>query len=589
MSVGVDPVTMQIVGNYCRTVTNEVEVAMIRAAYSPVIKEAFDCSAGIVDPSSEFWAQADAIPVQCSVLATVHRAMLEAYDEPLEPGDILFTNDPWAGCPHLNDFVSIAPVFAGNEIVTYICTLMHQTDVGGKTPGSMPADATEIFQEGVRIPVQRLFTRHGFNEPVLRILLANSRTPTSFRGDLSAQVAGTRLGIRRIEEAIDRFGKEGLVAHARAYVDYSERRVRDGLRRLKPGSYSASRRVDGPDYDSEDDGIVVVADMTVDDGHVSVDFSRSSAQVPRPLNCVLSNAIAPSLVALRCMLEHDVPMNGGLQRALSVTCEQGRILNPVLPAPVGARAMVASLAYDCVLECLGQAAPGRACATSSGGTTMPFVWAPETTPGVEPRILVDNSLTGGTGARAGADGMDAVDNTVTNAMNYPAEMLEQEYPALVERHELRTDSGGQGQFRGGQGLRRVLRFLEPGRLALRGHRHQYPPPGLAGGQPGAASRFAIERAGTRIAVSPQSSAIATERDDRLIAETPGGGGFGNVEDRDPAAIEKDVELEFVSSAEWRRATQGLCTEVPGTGSPPGAAAPVSLTGGLEAGEADDSS
>lgn len=537
MSTDIDPVTMQVVGNYCRTVTNEVEVAMIRAAYSPVTKEAFDCSAGIIDPSSEFWALADAIPVQCSVLATVHRAMLENYDQPLEPGDILFTNDPWSGCPHLNDFVSIAPVFAGDEIIAYIGTLMHQTDVGGKTPGSMPADATEIFQEGFRVPVQRLFTRDGFNEPVLNILLANSRTPTSFRGDLSAQVAGTRLGIRRMGEAVERFGKQRFVDHARAYVDYSERRVRDQLRRLKPGAYRAERHVDGPDYDSADQGIAVRADVTIDgDGQVAVDFSRSSDQVPRPLNCVLSNAIAPSLVALRCMLDNDVPMNGGLQRALRVTCKPGSILNPVLPAPVGARAVVASLAYDCVLECLGQAAPERACATSSGGTTMPFIWAPETVPGVEPRILVDNSLTGGTGARSGGDGMDAVDNTVTNAMNYPAEMLEQEYPAIVERHELREGSGGPGQFTGGQGLRRVLRFLSPGSLALRGHRHQHPPPGFAGGAPGAPARFSLDRGGVVEPVSPQSSAIATEAGDRLIAETPGGGGFGPASARSAEAL-----------------------------------------------------
>lgn len=549
MTETIDPVTMQVVGNYFRTVTNEVEVAMIRAAYSPVIKEAFDCSAGIVNPASEYWAQADAIPLQCSVLASVHRGMLDAYDRPLEPGDILFTNDPWAGCPHLNDFVSIAPVFAGSEIIAYICTLMHQTDVGGKTAGSMPADATEIYQEGFRVPVQRLFSKGGFNEPVLRLLLANSRTPSNFRGDLSAQVAGTKLGIRRIEEALERFGKERLVAHACAYVDYSERLVRDQVRRLHSGAYTASRRVDGPDYSSKDDGIVVVADVKIEDAHVSIDFSRSSAQVPRPLNCVLSNAVAPSLVALRCMLDSDVPMNGGLQRVLSVTCKEGLILNPVLPAPVGARAMVAALAFDCVLECLGQAAPERASATSSGGTTMPFVWTPQASPGSEARILVDNSLTGGTGGRADADGMDAVDNSVTNAMNYPAEMLEQEYAVIVERHELRVDSGGPGRFRGGQGLRRIVRFLVPGSLALRGHRHQYPPPGLAGGKPGAPSRFSLERGGTLIPIAPQASSIVTNPGDRLIAETPGGGGFGEVAQRDRAAIDHDVEMGFITAGQ----------------------------------------
>ncbi|MFT5445663.1 MAG: N-methylhydantoinase B [Gammaproteobacteria bacterium] len=547
MSAAIDPVTMQVVGNYLRTVTNEVEVAMIRAAYSPVIKEAFDCSAGIIDPSSEYWAQADAIPIQCSVLASVHRGMLDAYDQPLVPGDILFTNDPWAGCPHLNDFVSIAPVFAGDEIIAYVCTLMHQTDVGGMTPGSMPADASEIYQEGFRVPVQRLFSAEGFNEPVLNILLANSRTPSSFRGDLAAQVAGSKLGVRRLEQALVRFGKDRLVAHAQAYVDYSERLVRDQLRRLRAGTYSASRRVDGRDYDSSDEGIMVIADVTIDDGQVAVDFSRSSAQVPRPLNCVLSNAIAPSLVALRCMLDADVPMNGGLQRALSVSCKEGLILNPVLPAPVGARAMVATLAYDCVLECLGHSAPEGGCATSSGGTTMPFVWTPTAVPGSEARILVDNSLTGGTGARGDADGMDAVDNSVTNAMNYPAEMLEQEYPVLVERHELRLDSGGPGRFRGGLGMRRTLRFLVAGTLALRGHRHQYPPPGINAGEAGAPTRFTLERQGTLSALAPQASSVATEPGDRFIAETPGGGGFGDAAQRECDALEHDLAMGYISA------------------------------------------
>jgi N-methylhydantoinase B len=546
VSPAIDPVTMQVVGNYFRTVTNEVEVAMIRAAYSPVIKEAFDCSAGIVDASSEYWAQADAIPLQTSVLASVHRAILDTYDRPMRPGDIVFTNDPWCGCPHLNDFVSVAPVFAGDEAIAYVCTLMHQTDVGGKTAGSMPADASEIYQEGFRVPPVRLFSNDGFDAPMLRVLLANSRAPSRFRGDLAAQVAATRLGIRRVEEAVERFGQERLVAHARAYVDYCERLVRDQLQRVRPGRYSASRRIDPPHYSGPDEGLEVVADVTVEGGAVHVDFSRSSRQVARPINCVLSNAVAPSMVALRSILR-DVPMNGAIQRVLRVTCTSGSIMNPVLPAAVGARALVAALAFDCVLDCFGQAAPDLASASSSGGTTMPFVWAADPTPGTEVRILVDNSLTGGTGARVDGDGFDAVDNTVTNAMNYPAEMLEQEYPAIVERHELRAGSGGAGRFRGGLGLRRVVRFLAPGRLALRGHRHRYPPPGLAGGRAGATATFALDHGGRRTPIAPQASAIAIERGDRLIAETPGGGGYGDPSMRDRTALEHDVRMGFITA------------------------------------------
>jgi N-methylhydantoinase B len=552
---GIDPVTMQVVGNYVNTATNEIEIAMIRAAYSPVIKEAFDCSAGIVDPQSEYWAQADAIPLQTAVLASVHRGILSTYEGQLAEGDIVFTNDPFSGCPHLNDFVSIAPAFADGEIIAYVCTLMHHTDVGGKTPGSMPADATEIFQEGFRMPPVRLFHDDAFDAQLLNVMLANSRAPSAFRGDLGAQVAATRLGLRRIDEAVARFGKDVFLRHVKAYVDYTERMVDGQMSALAPGTYSASRFVDNADYSEREDGLRVVADVTVKDRRVHVDFSRSSAQVDRPLNVVLSNGVAASMVALRCIVGQGLPMNGGLQRMLTVTCTPGSIMNPVLPAAVGARALVAALAYDCVLDCLGQAAPELASATSSGGTTMPYVWTQRAAVGTEPRILVDNSLTGGMGARAEADGLDGVDNTVTNAMNYPAEMLEQEFPIVVERHELRPDSGGSGKHRGGLGIRRVVRFLADGRLALRGHRHQFPPSGLAGGEAGAKARFSIVRNGTMIPLAPQASAIATEAGDRLILETPGGGGFGPARERRHEDIRRDVQLGY-STAESARQHYG---------------------------------
>ncbi len=549
----IDPVTMQVVGHYLATATNEVEIAMIRSAYSPVIKEGFDCSAGIVAPNSEYWAQADAIPLQTAVLASVHHDMLATFAQPLQPGDVLFTNDPFSGCPHLNDFVSIAPIFAGREIAAYVCTLMHQTDVGGMSAGSMPADATEIYQEGIRIPVSRLFSQGHFNEEILAVILANSRVPKNFRGDLSAQIAATRLGIRRIEEAFERFGTERFLDHVNAFVDYCERRVRMRLEHLREGTYVVRRYVDNSEYDQVHEGLVVEARVTVKDAHVEVDFSGSSPQVARPINVVLSNGIAASMVALRATLGPGLPMNAALQRCLTVKCVEGSIMNPRLPAPVGARALVAALAYDCVLEALGEADPRHASATSSGGTTMPFVWTPAVENGATTRIAVDNSLTGGAGAMADLDGLSAIDNTVTNAMNYPVEMIEQEFPLLIERHELRADSGGPGRQRGGLGLRRVIRFLAPGKLALRGHRHQYPPQGIEGGGAGAPSRFTIVRDGTPFAASPMASSIPTGPGDVLIAETPGGGGFGAPHDRSPEAIEEDIRLGYVTAGHARSA------------------------------------
>jgi N-methylhydantoinase B len=538
--VNIDPVTTQVVGNLIKTIADEVEVAMIRASYSPVIKESFDCSAGILSLAGEYWGQADAIPLQVAVLTAVQRHALDVMPaHTLAPGDLLITNDPSVGAPHLNDFVVLAPVFVDEVPVAFVATLMHHTDVGGKAPGSMPADATELFQEGIRVPLRKLVSGGRRDDGLVELLLANTRTPHNLRGDLEAQVSATELGVRRLQEAAARFGRERLVVAISAYLDYTEALVRRGIGDgLAPGRYTASRLVEDPAPSAEDDVppiATIVADVEVGDGTIAVDFSRSSAQVPLPINVVASNSAAVSLIALRCMLPADIPSNGGVQRALTVRTRPGTIMNPTLPAPVGARALAAAIGFDVVLECLAQAAPERAVATASGGTTMPYTWMPASGRG---GILVDNSLTGGYGARARADGLDAVDNTVTNAMNYPAEVMEQEHPVLVERHELRAGSGGAGRFRGGHGLRRAVRLLEDGILSVRGHRHRYGPAGLFGGEPGHVTAFWLERDGVRLPLPPQASGIPTKAGDVFIAETPGGGGLGDPAERIPQAGEQ---------------------------------------------------
>lgn len=547
--VDIDPITVQVIGSYLRTAADEIEIALIRAAYSPIIKESFDCSAGIISPAGEYWAQAAAIPLQLAVLASVQKSVLARFQRPLYPGDILITNDPMLGAAHLNDFVSLAPIFAEDEIIAFVATLIHHTDVGGMSPGSMTADATEIFQEGIRLPVQKLVSDETYNDVVMEIMLANSRTPTNLLGDLRAQVAASRLGVRRVEEAVRRWGKSLLLDHVDAYLEYTERLARQSMRRLQWGSFSASRRIDNADPSDTNPGSQVIADVSVSEAGIAVDFSKSSDQVQRPINVVLSNSLAASMVAFRCILGPGIPINGGIQRLISVTSRPGSLMNPVLPAPVGARALVAVLAYECVLECLSQAAPELAIASSSGGTTMPYIWAPTTPPGDEQAIMIDNSLTGGTGAHAEADGLDAVDNSVTNAMNYPVELMEQEYPVLVERHELRTGSGGPGRRRGGLGLRRVVRFLSDGSLVLRGHRYQHPPPGIFGGLPGAGTAFWIRRGNDLLSLPPQASGIQTRSGDALVAETPGGGGFGLPHERAPKAIVEDLRLGLLTESQ----------------------------------------
>lgn len=521
-----DLFSAQILGNTLRTIANEIEVTLIRAAYSSVIKESFDCSAAVLGADFAFWGQADAIPLQLGVLSDAARAMVSAYASPLGPDDVLLSNDPAVGAPHLNDFLCVAPVFDDGVLIAYVTTVAHFTDVGGKVPGSMPADSTDLFQEGFRLPPTLIVKDGVLVGGLLAILLANTRTPVNFEADLRAEFAACGLGVRRLGETVARYGAERMLVVMDAYLEHSRQLALRRLDALAAGTYEATRAIDNQRPDDATPPAVVTARVTVSDSAVEVDFSQSSPQVRRPINVVPSNGYSAALCAFRAIVGSDVPFNGGVQTLLRVSSAAGTIMNPVNPAPVAARALVAALAFECVLDALSQAAGDAGAASSSGGTTMPYVWAPDPEPGRPATIMVDNSLTGGAGARRGHAGADVIENGVTNAVNIPVEMLEAEFPLRVERYEVRAESGGHGEWPGGHGARRSVRFLLGGTLSIRGHRMQNPPIGRAGGADGAPSRFRIVRGGQEIELPGLISGFRVEAGDLFIAETPGGGGYG---------------------------------------------------------------
>lgn len=521
-----DLFSAQILGNNLRTIANEVEVTLIRAAYSSVIKESFDCSAAILGADFGFWGQADAIPLQMGVLSDAARSIVAAHQGSLSMGDVLLSNDPAVGAPHLNDFICVAPVIAKGAVLAYVATIAHFTDVGGKVPGSMPADSTDLFQEGFRLPPTLIMRSGELVDELLTILKANTRTPVNLEADLRAELAACALGVRRLEATISRYGADRLIETMQQYLGQSRRLAEHRLAALRPGVYEASRIIDNQRADDPTEHAVVSARVRVSDDGVDVDFSASSSQVARPINVVPSNGYSAALCAFRAVIGSDIPFNGGVQHLLTVASEPGTIMNPVAPAPVAARALVAALAYECVVDALRQAAGEAGAASSSGGTTMPYVWAPDPLPGEAPTIMVDNSLTGGSGAGLGRSGVDVIENAVTNAVNIPAEMLEAEFPLRIERYEIREGSGGAGEWRGGDGVRRSVRFLRGGILSIRGHGMQNPPVGRAGGTDGAPSRFRIVRDGVDIDLPGLISGYRVEAGDLFIAETPGGGGYG---------------------------------------------------------------
>lgn len=273
---------------------------------------------------------------------------------------------------------------------------------------------------------------------------------------------------------------------------------------------------------SPDGEYLALADVTVTDTNtVTVDTSRSDPQLPLPFNVVLSNVRSAALVALCCFLSQDVPMNAGIERCLAVRCVPGRVTNPSLSAPVGARAALAALVNEAVVDAFGQAHPRLRAAGSSGGTTMPYVWAHDG------GILIDNSITGGMGATSQQSGAHVVDNSVTNAMSYPTEVLEQDHPLLMEAVARRRGSGGVGQHSSGDGMVRRVRLMAPGVLSLRGYRSHGGPPGVDGGQPGAPSRWTLLRDGVEQVLAPQQTGLSIRAGDVLVIETPGGGGWGH--------------------------------------------------------------
>lgn len=520
-ALGADAVTLQVFGNAVKGLANELQVAMIRAAYSPIIKEMFDCSAAILTVEGEYLAMADGIPLQLGVLSTVTREVVGSGMD-LGDGDVVLTNDPQLGSPHLNDYLAVAPIVVENRIVAYVATLMHHADVGGKTPGSMPADATDLFQEGIRCPAVKIVDGGRTNSALLELLVANSRLPDSMRGDLEAQLAGVSTGVRRLADFVRSHGVDEFARVSQLFLGYCERLVTLELQDLRPGRYRAARTMELRSELADPARFVqVVAETTVDEGaRITIDLSDSDAQVSAPFNVVPSNTLSAALVALRAFVPSEVPMNAGLERHLRMRCEPGRVTNPDLPAPVGARAALAALVHEVILETLSRAHPRLRTASSSGGTTMPYVWAHAE------GILIDNTITGGVGATLAGPGACVADNSVTNALGYPTEIIEQDHPVLLEEVSIRRGSGGIGQHAGGDGMVRRVRFREPGTLSLRGHRTVSGPPGAEGGAAGWTSEFSLIRAGRLTELAPQTTDLDTQVDDVLVVHTPGGGGFG---------------------------------------------------------------
>jgi N-methylhydantoinase B/oxoprolinase/acetone carboxylase alpha subunit len=539
-----DPITVEVVRNKLEGIANEMEMTLLKSSFSPIVKEGLDASASLFTPDGTTLAQACAIPIHLATLIPAVAAILDKYPvETMSEGDSYIINDPYCGGTHLPDIAVVSPVFHRGRVIALSGAMTHHGDVGGMTAGSVPTNATEIYQEGIRIPPMKLRIAGSYNETLVDILRQNVRTPDAFMGDLNAEIAACNVGARRVSELADAYGCEHLGRIFDDLLNKSETMTRQALLAIPSGTY---RYVDYLDNDgiALETKIRIEVAVTVREGNIDFDFEGTSPQVRGPMNCVRSGTLAAVCYAVRALTDPNIPNNGGCFRPITLRLPPGSLVNPVDPAPVNARTATIKRIAGCVLGALAPVMPQKVPAAPAGEL---LVIAFGGRKGTGEKFIIGETIAGGSGACLDRDGVDVIETDATNCMNIPAEAIEMDAPIRVHRVALRGDSGGAGHFRGGLGVVREYEMLDDGiSLSHRGERHFSAPLGVSGGGNGAMAHSVIFRSDGREETIPSKLVTWLNRGDRLIVETAGGGGYGKPEDRAPDAVESDIENGKVS-------------------------------------------
>ena len=536
LSQEIDPITLEVIRHALAAAAEEMNVNLIRTAYSPNIKERRDCSCALFDAAGRLVAQAESIPVHLGAMPYSVAAVRETIRD-LAEGDVAIVNDPFAGGAHLPDVTFVAPVFFEGRILGYAASRAHHSDIGGKNPGSVAGDATEIFQEGLRIPPIRLWSRGKLRNDVMNLVLSNVRTPEERKGDLQAQYAACVTGIRRMTSLAARHGASRLVGAMSAVQDYSERRMREQLRRIPDGQASFEDVLD-------EDGagnrrIRIVVHVAMEGDRVSVDFRGSSPQVDGPINAVEAVTASAVYYVLRAVTDPSIPPNDGCYRMLRIHAPRGSIVHALPPAAVvGGNLETSQRIVDCLLGAFHELCPERTMAACQG--TMNNVTIGGTDPRTENAYALYETIAGGMGARPKTDGIDGIHTHMTNTLNTPVEALEIAYPLRVVRYELIADSGGDGMYRGGMGVRRDLMSIDhTSKVSLLTDRRTTEPYGMDGGENGACGENVLIEKDKRETRLPGKVILELRPGEILSIRTPGGGGYGLPEKRDPVLRSRD--------------------------------------------------
>jgi len=516
-----DSVKLEIFKSLYSSVAEEMGVTMRRTAFSPNIKERRDYSCAVFDRRGRLIAQGDHMPVHLGSMPMSVSAALSAFE--LRQGDVVVLNDPYAGGTHLPDVTMVAPVFNSDKLLFYVANRAHHADIGGATPGSMGA-ATEIFQEGLRIPPVRLRSAGQINRDVLNLMLNNMRVPEEREGDLTAQLGAIRTGENRLLEIVERYGFAEADRYAGHLIAYTARMMRSVIKGIPDGTYYAEDFLDNDGI--TDDPIKIAVAIKIKGERAIVDFTGSSRQVAGAINAVEAITISAVYYVFRCLIPSDVPASSGVLEPLTVIAPPGTVVNAAPPAAVaGGNVETSQRIVDALFKALAEAIPDRVPAASQGTMNNLALG------GIDPRtgrlFAYYETVAGGMGARPGRDGISAIHTHMTNSLNTPAEALEYSYPLRVLRYQIRRNSGGRGKWRGGDGIVREIQALADARLSVLSDRRAFAPYGLQGGLPGKPGRNYVKTENGKKSIASKYS-INIRAGDSIIVETPGGGGYGRL-------------------------------------------------------------
>ncbi len=546
MAQRTDAVQIEIFKNALTAIGDEMALTVLRTGHSTIIKDGADFSTALCDAQGDLLAQGLTIPQHLGSVPDALKAVIDHYKGAFSPGDIIIQNNPFTGAMHLQDIFVFKPIFAPSgtgEVIGFAGAVAHHTDMGGRVPGSNASDSTEIYQEGIRFPILKLYDAGVVNQAVLDILATNVRVPKMVLGDLRATIAACHYGEREFLKLTERYGEKDLLVFIDEYLDYTERLTRAEIQALPDGRYEFVDYID--DDGLSKDAIPLRLALTIEGDHVVADFTGSAPQVQGALNATLSFTKASAYLALRCVFQGALPNNGGFFRPIEVIAPKGTICNVAYPGACAARGLTGFRMVDLVLGALAKAVPDRVVAACEGGNTFVSIggYDPETGPFVHCDMIF--GAWGGSQYRANGDAMPMIPS---NCTNIPIETIEANYPLRFEQYGFVPDTGGAGRSRGGLSIIRDIRLLRgEAVIQVRSDRRTFVPWGLEGGGDGTPSWNWIN---PELANGPVSSKITGKlRGGDLYRHiTGGGGGYGRALDRDVMEVIEDVRNEKLSRA-----------------------------------------